>query len=158
MHFRDDILNFYGGAIERDFELCLKAKVTGKVKMKIRLTLFSNNAKRVSLYQSSMSGIILDEAYADLISIKEDLNYSINNNINLYLPSEVNDKYKVDYESEVSKLNTDYEIGYYMFKEYNTENVIKSNWFKTLSYSKNALFFKNNSFDIFYFNFQKSSM
>jgi hypothetical protein len=140
--------------MERDFELCLKAKVTGKVKIKIRLTLFSNNTKRLSLYQSSMSGIILDEAYSDLISIKDDLNYSINNNIGLYLPSEANDKYKVDYESEISKYNSDYEMGYYMFKEHTAENVIRSNWFKTLTYPKNALFFKNHSFDIFYFNFQ----
>ncbi len=147
-------MNFYGGNIEREFELCLKAKVTGKVKMSIKLTIVSNNnTKRLTLSNCSLSGNIFDEFYADLISINKDLNYSINNNINVYLPEESSNKYKIDYHNEILKQYGDYEMGYYMFKDFEYKNVIQSIWFKTLTYSKNALFFKNNSYDIFYFNF-----
>lgn len=125
--------------------------------MSIKLTVISKTNNQVtSSNQCSVIGNIFDDYYKDLININKDLNYSIKDNANVYLDDYY--KYHLTYDYEVNEINKkfdDYEMGYHMFKEDNTKrNVKDSLWFKTLSYSKNALFFKNNSYEIFYFNFQ----
>jgi hypothetical protein len=80
----------------------------------------------------------------------KDFNFILSNNINGYQDSSNNSG---NYSYTYTNKDNDYQLGNNIYGGSGL-NVRETIWYKTLTYPKNCLFFRNNTGNLFYFNFQ----